>query len=72
MRRPQEHLDAPWHYEVIGEHLTDPTRLLVVGDDGHSYALDLHDGATSPADFSDEWIIDTCDFREKLRRLSAA
>ena len=72
MRRPQERLEAPCHYDVIGEHMTDPTRLLVVGDDGCFYALDLHNGVTSPADFSEDWIVDTCDLREKLRRLSAA
>ena len=72
MRRPQEHLEAPCHYEVIGEHATDPTRLLVMGDDGRFYALDLNDGATLPASFSDEWIVDTCDLREKLQRLNAA
>jgi hypothetical protein len=72
MRRQPDTLDPPWHYEVIGEHLVDPTQLLVIGDDGRFYALDLQDGATSPADFSDEWIIDTCDLGEKLRRLNAA
>jgi hypothetical protein len=72
MRRPQQDADSPWHYEVIGEHLVDPTRLLVMGEDGRFYALDLHDGATSPAEFSEEWIVDTCDLREKLQRLHAA
>lgn len=72
MGSQQDPLDVPCHYEVIGEHLVDPTQLLVVGDDGRFYALDLHDGATSPADVSDEWIIDTCDVREKLQRLNAA
>ena len=72
MRHQENHSDAPCHYEVIGEHMTDPTRLLVMGDDGHFYALDLHDGATSPVAFSSEWIIDTCDLREKLQRLNAA
>jgi hypothetical protein len=70
--RPQEHPDAPWHYEVIGEHLTDPTRLLVIGDDGHFYALDLHDGQVAPTTFSDNWLIDTCDLRDKLQRLNPA
>ncbi len=72
MSRPQEYPDAPCHYEVIDEHVTNPTRLLVVGDDGWFYALDLHDGVTSPADFSDDWIVDTRDLREKLQRLGAA
>jgi hypothetical protein len=72
MTCPPEDSDAPWHYEVIGEHMTDPARLLVIGDDGHFYALDLHDGQVVPTRFSADWLIDTCDLRERLQRLNAA
>lgn len=32
MRRTTATLDTPCHYEVVGEHIVDPARLLVVGD----------------------------------------
>jgi hypothetical protein len=52
-------------YEVIGELLSDPTQLLVVGDDGQFYALNLVDGQTKPAEISEDWHIDTCRLPEK-------
>jgi len=70
MRRPPVSVDTRCHYEVIGEHQVDPTRLLVMGEDGHFYTLDLIDGQTAPAELTDEWVVDTCDLREKLTRLS--
>jgi hypothetical protein len=69
MRRPQRTGDSPYNYEVIGEHLSDPDRLLVVGDDGRYYALHLITGLTSSAEFADEWIIDTCDLRNPTQRV---
>ncbi len=62
-------IEAPCNYEVVGEHLSDPTHLLVMGDDGQFYALNLLDGQTQSAEFSDEWVLDTWDLREKLRRI---
>lgn len=65
MRRTQRPSNSPFDYEVIGEHAIDPLRLLVIGDDGHFYTLDLTDGHTTPVELSDEWLTDTCDLREK-------
>lgn len=62
-------IEAPCNYEVIGEHLTDPTRLLVMGDDGQYYALSLLSGQIEPTTFSDEWVLDTFDLHEKLNRM---
>ncbi len=59
MRRAQVTLDSPCNYEVIGEHLNDPTHLLALGDDGRFYSLNLLDGQTEPTEFSNEWVIDT-------------
>jgi hypothetical protein len=60
--------DLPWHYEVIGEHLTDPTRLLVIDDDERLYALSLVDGHTEPARLLDTWLVDSGELREKFQR----
>ncbi len=66
MMRSKPTLDMPCHYEVIGEHLADPTHLLALGDDGRFYVLN---GQTEPTEFGDQWVIDSCDVREKLSRL---
>jgi len=62
-------LDLPRDYEVIGEHLTDPMRLLVVGEDGLLYALSLTDGQTEPTALHDGWVVDTCELHEKIHRI---
>jgi len=62
-------IEAPCNYEVVGEHLSDPTHLLVMGDDGRFYSLNLLDGQTQPTEVSDEWVLDTCDLRENLSRI---
>lgn len=69
MRRPQATLDSPCNYEVIGEHLNDPTHLLALGDDGRFYSLNLLDGQTEPTELTDEWLMDACDPSEKLSRI---
>ena len=62
-------VEAPCDYEVIGEHLTDPTHLLVMANDGQFYALSLLSGQIEPIKISDEWVLDTCDLHEKFDRI---
>ncbi len=69
MRRIPATLDSPCNYEVIGEHLNDPTHLLALGDDGQFYSLNLLDGQTEPTDFGDQWVMDAYDLHEKLSRI---
>jgi hypothetical protein len=69
MRRSRRTISTPFDYEVIGEHAIDPLRLLVIGDDGQFYTLDLADGHTAPVELTDEWLTDTCDLRDKLCRV---
>lgn len=51
-------------FAVVGEHRDEPTRLLLVGDDGRYYAYATNatnaTNATSPTEVepSDEWAID--------------
>jgi hypothetical protein len=52
--------EALYDFEVVGHHLTDPDRLLVLGDDEHLYALDVQNGRTAPTQFSTQWLTDTC------------
>lgn len=46
-------------YDVIGEHLVDPLRLLAVDPDGRLVALDLASGQASPTELTDAWKVDT-------------
>lgn len=64
--------DHPMDYEVIGEHQSDPMRLLVFGSDGRLYALDLTDGHTRPTDLSESWLLDVAELSAKLRHVAAA
>jgi hypothetical protein len=61
-------IDIPCDYEVIGEHLVDPTKLLVWADDRRFYALHLSDGHIEPTELHEHWVVDTCDLGEKLTR----
>ena len=42
-------------FAVVGEHRVEPSRLLLVGDDGHFYAYDADDGRPTEVQPSDEW-----------------
>lgn len=64
--------DHPMDYEVIGEHQSDPMRLLVFGSDGRLYALDLASGNTTLTELGDQWVLDVADLTAKLRHLAAA
>ncbi len=60
-------VEVPYDYEVIGEHLADPARLLVIGGDGRIYALDLNDGYVTQIELSEQWVVDHYDLRDKIR-----
>lgn len=65
-----EELDeVPCDYEVVGEHVHDAMRLLVLGSDRRFYALSLVDGHVEPTDLTDQWILDAADLTDKLRHL---
>lgn len=62
-------LEQPTIYRIVGEHRADPSRLLLLGTDGHYYLLNLHDGhaKTSLIDIKDdEWVIDLPREREPV------
>ena len=46
---------------VVGERRDDPDLLLLLGDDGNYYEYRLPDGAASPTQPSEEWLIDSAD-----------
>ncbi|MDQ3654867.1 MAG: hypothetical protein M3457_07305 [Chloroflexota bacterium] len=60
--------DHPFEYEVIGEHLFDPLRLLTIDGDGRLFDLNLVDGSASPAELTGDWIVDVVDTSVYRRR----
>lgn len=60
--------DHPFEYEVIGEHLVDPLRLLTVDGEGRLFELNLGDGTASPTELTADWIIDIVDTTIYRRR----
>jgi hypothetical protein len=61
--------DQAFEYEVIGEHLLDPMRLLTIDGDGRLFALNLQDGSTSPAELTADWVVDVVDTAIYRRRM---
>jgi len=45
-------------FSVIGSHQDDPDRLILLGDDGIHYELELPFGTPTPVEPTDEWLID--------------
>jgi hypothetical protein len=45
-------------FSVVGAHQEDPDRLLMLGDDGELYQLDLPLGTPTPVEATDEWKFD--------------
>lgn len=45
-------------YAVVGEHRDDPDRLLLLGDDGRHYVLELPDSVLTLSRLDDEWTFD--------------
>ena len=60
--------DQAFEYEVIGEHLIDPMRLLTIDGDGRLFDLNLQDGSASPAELTADWVVDTVDASLYRRR----
>lgn len=60
--------DHPFEYEVIGEHLIDPMRLLAIDTEGRLFDLNLIDCSTSPAELTSDWVVDTVDTSVYHRR----
>jgi hypothetical protein len=60
--------DVSFEYEVIGEHLIDPLRLLTIDAEGQLFELNLESGSTSPTILSEDWIVDTVDATPYWRR----
>ena len=60
--------DIPFEYEVIGEHLIDPLRLLTVDADGHLFDLNLETCSASPTELTEQWAVDTVAARRSFRR----
>lgn len=63
--------DQAFEYEVIGEHLIDPMRLLTIDGDGRLFALNLQDGTTSPAELTSDWVVDVVDTTVYRRRVGS-
>jgi hypothetical protein len=45
-------------FAVVGEHRDEPTRLLLIGDDGRYYAYATDAPAPTEVEPSEEWAID--------------
>jgi len=62
--------DQTFEYEVIGEHLIDPMRLLTIDADGRLFDLNLQDGSASPAELTSDWVVDLVDTSVYRQRMS--
>jgi len=45
-------------FAVVGEHRAEPTRLLLLGDDGHYYAYPCSSAQPTEVEPTEEWTID--------------
>ena len=45
-------------FAVVGQHLEDPDRFLLLGSDGRHFDMELPDGAPLPCDPDERWAID--------------
>lgn len=61
--------DASSEYEVIGEHLTDPLRLLTIDGEGRLFELNLETCSTSPTELTEDWVVDVVDTSQHRRHL---
>jgi hypothetical protein len=51
-------VEFPWEYHVVGEHRSDPSRILMRGTDGRYYELRLGDGEVTTVELGNDWISD--------------
>jgi hypothetical protein len=61
MHLPLPSPTPPTEFLVVGEHREDPTRLLLLGADGHYYAYALDGGATTHVEVDEEWSVESPD-----------
>lgn len=50
--------EPPNELAVVGENKEDPSRLLLMGSDGHYYSYSLPDGDTREVDPDDDWEVE--------------
>jgi hypothetical protein len=58
--------ESSFEYEVIGEHLLDPRRLLTIDTEGRLFDLDLKTCTALPTELTDAWVVDTVHARRLL------
>ena len=61
--------DGSSEYEVIGEHLTDPLRLLTIDGEGRLFELNLETCSASPTELTEDWVVDVVDTSQYRRHL---
>lgn len=61
---PEHSSTPPNELAVIGENKDDPSRLLLLGADGHYYAYSLPDGEPEEVDPDDDWKIESQESEE--------
>ncbi|MGI8406381.1 MAG: hypothetical protein ACR2OE_16750 [Thermomicrobiales bacterium] len=44
---------------VVGEHASDPMKLLLQGTDGNFYSYALPEGNPEPVEIDDDWTVET-------------
>ncbi|HEY7036635.1 MAG TPA: hypothetical protein VH482_35235 [Thermomicrobiales bacterium] len=49
---------TPAVFSVVGEHRTDPDRLLLLGDDGRFYTYESDDAIPIAVELTPDWIVD--------------
>lgn len=60
--------DGSFEYEVIGEHLTDPLRLLTIDGEGRLFDLNLETCSASPTELTEDWVVDVVDTSQYRRQ----
>jgi hypothetical protein len=65
-------VDLPWEYDVVGEHRSDPSRILMRGTDGRYYELRLGDGEVTTVELGNDWVSDTTACRMVTRPVVAS
>lgn len=61
--------DGSFEYEVIGEHLTDPLRLLTIDGEGRLFDLNLETCSASPTELTEDWVADVVDTSQYRRHI---
>ncbi|MGI8484812.1 MAG: hypothetical protein ACR2OU_11190 [Thermomicrobiales bacterium] len=56
---PHPQPTPPSELIVVGEHRSDPLRLLLLGVDGNYYAYALPEGNPKPIELDDGWVVES-------------